>query len=105
MADLYMARQRRLAEELLPYGFSDDKYGDVPYEAVAWNGITDRVDFGFNIFVDNRLIATAECLKTGQFIVEMHVGQWLKPDKNMDADYRAAVARRAFAVSSRRNDI
>ena len=109
MAELYLARLSRLHDELLPYGFIDGKYGDAPYEEVEWNGVvTQLIDFGFNIFVDSRLIATAVSYKDGRFVVEMLLGQWMQGrDPNspleMDADYRAAVARRALAISSRRH--
>ena len=77
MPNVYTDHYRQLTEALAPYGFANGKYGDLLYKAVAWNGITDRVAFGFNIFVDDRLIATAEFLKNGQMNISMQLGQWL----------------------------
>jgi hypothetical protein len=110
MDDLTKWQHQRLEYELTDYGFLDGKYGSMPYDAVRWVGATDDIDFGFNVFVDNRLIATAVLFKSGKFTVAMYLAQWLKGSStksafDMDADYRSAVARRAIAVTSRRTTI
>jgi len=78
MSDLNLAWRSRMEADLQPYGFVNGRYGDVPYTAVAWVGHVDSVEFGFNIFADNRLIAVVEAHKDGTVAVDMRLAQWLK---------------------------
>jgi len=92
---------------LVPYGFVDGKYGELPF-TLRHTGFTHKLSppggGHYHVEIDGRTIAEVVPQRDGTYTVVMQIDVWLRGAKPMDPDMMAAIARRAEALGSRFNE-
>jgi hypothetical protein len=105
-----MTEQDMIKQALVPFGFINGCYESIPFSLQFSSFPHAKEPTHYHVIIDGRVIAEVGVAADGTFPVRMQLSEWLKGSNSkspfeMDDDYRAAVARRAEAVSSRRTTI